>query len=577
MNIVIYGVSRSGKDYLINDLVTFLVERSIKCEHLRGSQRLNEMSSSVYEKSFSMLSEDEKTIVRQMFASEVTKHKSEEKIFIVDGHCSFYSTGNTDINDVITDEDLDAYDLFFYLDTESEVILSRLNNSDLNLSDINRLKNHEIEVLTDCLLARNKELHIIDYHDNFVLDYILSVINGRYSSQTIAKELVRKLGDVGESVILLDCDKTLSLEDSTSIALKAKGISEDELKHIYRDDRYTNYQAARAKRFLEENLVFDETAAEVVTDSIHLNEALIRDLKDNTTEVKLIAITAGNSHLWQEVLSKNGLDIHVLDSDYIVSKYVKYYVLRELQSRCRYVLPIGDSIIDSLMLSHASKAYLISNKGYREKIYTLLKQNKSIYQLSYNGYLYEGIQTDDHISEIKSLEQNEYIKKLIAECKSTSGIEGYQLREAHYKLGKEVGKMIYEDNPKASYCVVIMMRSGLPFGQGIADYLDCSEIFCYNNVEEVSDEMNKNPELADKVFIISDGVVNSGKTINALASRVNGPILIATNVISAKYKSSFYGPIYATRISSNSYVGAKQRVVSEGKGPDTSDRLFKTM
>jgi hypothetical protein len=33
----------------------------------------------------------------------------------------------------------------------------------------------------------------------------------------------------------------------------------------------------------------------------------------------------------------------------------------------------------------------------------------------------------------------------------------------------------------------------------------------------------------------------------------------------------------AARVSDNSYVGAKQWDVSAGKGPDTADRLFRTM
>ena len=66
----------------------------------------------------------------------------------------------------------------------------------------------------------------------------------------------------------------LSLEDSTSIALKIKDISEDKLKRIYRDDRYTNYQAARAKRFIEDNKVIDTAVTQIITDSIHLNDPL---------------------------------------------------------------------------------------------------------------------------------------------------------------------------------------------------------------------------------------------------------------------------------------------------------------
>jgi len=316
----------------------------------------------------------------------------------------------------------------------------------------------------------------------------------------------------------------------------------------------------------------------LVASSIHLNEALISDLRKKGNDVKLIAITAGNPTLWKDILSNNGLEVTVLESDYIVSKYVKYYVLKELQTRCKYVLAIGDSMIDSLMLSYANKSYLISNKGYREKLYQLLKENESIYQLSYNGYLYKNIRTDDHISEIKCLKHTDSISALIEECKSSSGVEGYRLRKAHYKLGLEIGKLISADSTQDKYCVVIMMRSGLPFGQGVADYLDCPEVFCYNNSsEEVIRCINDNPELTNRTLILCDGVVNSGTTVNALVSRICGKSIIATNVISTNYESHLYCPIYATRVSNNSYIGAKQRVVAEGKGPDTSDRLFRTL
>ena len=53
--------------------------------------------------------------------------------------------------------------------------------------------------------------------------------------------------------------------------------------------------------------------------------------------------------------------------------------------------------------------------------------------------------------------------------------------------------------------------------------------------------------------------------------------IIATNVISEKYNSNSMIPVYASRISKNSYTGAKQKTISNGKGPDTSDRLFKLL
>ena len=41
-----------------------------------------------------------------------------------------------------------------------------------------------------------------------------------------------------------------------------------------------------------------------------------------------------------------------------------------------------------------------------------------------------------------------------------------------------------------------------------------------------------------------------------------------------KYDGNNAIAIFASRISKHSYTGAKQKTIHDGKGPDTSDRLF---
>ena len=62
-----------------------------------------------------------------------------------------------------------------------------------------------------------------------------------------------------------------------------------------------------------------------------------------------------------------------------------------------------------------------------------------------------------------------------------------------------------------------------------------------------------------------------------VARMVGYNTIIATNVISSKFNVDYIHPIYATRISGRSFVGAKQQTISDGKGPDTSDRLFRNL
>ena len=48
MLIATYGVSRSGKDYLIDNTCSYLIQKGIPLKHIKGSQELNSISQQVY-------------------------------------------------------------------------------------------------------------------------------------------------------------------------------------------------------------------------------------------------------------------------------------------------------------------------------------------------------------------------------------------------------------------------------------------------------------------------------------------------------------------------------------------------
>lgn len=587
MKIAIYGVSRSGKDYLIEELIEYLIQRKMPLYHMKGSETLNEISMSKYQKQFKLLAEAEKDICRKEFISRLSQLESQYKNIVVDGHYSFFDR-NMYLYDAFTEDDLDCYDHFFYLDTDADNIIERMRlstdekrNDVYTKEDILQWKAYELDELSYALIGKGKELHIINYRDEKVLEYISEVMEGKYSSPDIAKRLVASIELLNEynTIILVDCDKTLSLEDTTNLVLKSKGIDGGVLKNIYQGDRYSNYQAVLAKEYLQQIEVSQMDSIAYINENITINKELIQDLKSKKASL-IIGITAGDNHVWESILKNSGLEIMVLDAEMIMSRFIKYYVMKELQSLGKYVIAIGDSMLDSLMLEYSNKSYIVSNKGYRDNIYDLLSKHGNIHQLSYNQYRYESIMIEEDINSIKTLDTGkELVKSSIEVCKSGSGIEGKKLREAHYLLGGDVAEMIKADFCNARYVVVIMMRSGLVFGQGIADCLDCPELF----YDESSAETFIRSFLEDGKYkgykiIVCDGVINSGKTIKRIVEQMAGyDIIIAANVISSKFKTSSLYPIYASRISRNSFVGSKQRVVSNGKGPDTSDRLFRTI
>mgnify|MGYP006083128079 CR=1 FL=1 len=174
------------------------------------------------------------------------------------------------------------------------------------------------------------------------------------------------------------------------------------------------------------------------------------------------------------------------------------------------------------------------------------------------------------------------LHELINTCKSSSMIMGRQLRSAHYNLGKKLGESILKHSTSSDFSIVIMMRAGLCFASGIADHMEdlgasINMVFVHND-EISSDDLYL---LANKKVVIVDAVINSGKSIFRLMEKIppidNYNVYIATTVIPTKSLNLFENnQLFTVRTSDNIYEGAKVSNISNGKGPDTGDRLFNT-
>lgn len=164
-------------------------------------------------------------------------------------------------------------------------------------------------------------------------------------------------------------------------------------------------------------------------------------------------------------------------------------------------------------------------------------------------------------------------------CKSKSNITGSTLRKSHYELGISIANDIIK-NEGNSYVVLVMMRAGLYYANGIADEVERKgrsvPLVLVNN-----DTLNDEDKviIGDKKVIIVDAVINTGKSIFKVIDQLDGnEIIIATTVISDTSLDLFprYS-LYTTRISANKYIGAKVKTITNGRGPDTGDRLFNTL
>lgn len=586
MKLVVYGVSRSGKDFLIDKACSYLAEQGISLKHIKGSIELNRISLNIYGKSFNRVNDDKKELIRKKFISELKVLEQQYINIIVDGHYAFYDD-QKNIYNVITSEDLNCYDTFLYLNTPSEVIMKRMDIDGVKTSFknysitlINEWKTYEIENLTNDLLLINKELHIIQNDECLTYQYIEEIVNGKHDSKKIAQEIVNNILRASDSkvYILTDCDKTLSKEDSTSLAFACNSLENEVLKNIYKGDFYTNYQAYLAYNYCTNNYAFDNSSIQYAIERLSANVELVDDLKQ--LKMPIIALSGGNEKIWNGFFNKYDVDIDFYNNGMIMSKYIKYYVVKYLEDNGKFVISLGDSIMDCLMLNVSTKGYLVNTKGYRNNLKLALQTNVNIYQLAYNCYIYDSNPVDERIILTKTLNNSEdQIKEIIDLSKSSSGTDGMILRDAHRKAGNYLADLISKQNISKMFAVIIMMRSGLLIGEGIADTLDCPILFydefSSNKFITEWNYLNRNNEYT---AIICDGVINSGKSILTFLDVVGiDKFIIATNVISSKCSLLNSYPIYATRISNNSFIGTKQKEILNGKGPDTSDRLFKTL
>lgn len=179
---------------------------------------------------------------------------------------------------------------------------------------------------------------------------------------------------------------------------------------------------------------------------------------------------------------------------------------------------------------------------------------------------------------------NEQMKNLLVEegikiCKSDSGVTGTELRKAHEFFGETIAATYINDFSKDSV-VIAFMRAAMPMAYGFANKLDCPILF-YDDKHDYNFFKENRNSFCDKNVIFIDAVINSGKGMLKAIEKSSLPkekIKIVTNVLCDKAIEVFKDyDLYTVRISNNSFKGEKVAKQANGVGPDTGDRLFRTM
>ena len=174
---------------------------------------------------------------------------------------------------------------------------------------------------------------------------------------------------------------------------------------------------------------------------------------------------------------------------------------------------------------------------------------------------------------------NLLVKEGIKICKSDSGITGTELRKVHEFFGETIADT-YNLHFSSESVVITLLRAGFPMAYGFANKLDCPFLLYDDKNDFEFFEKNKKL-LQNKDVIFIDAVINSGKGILKaieLSKLPKSRIKIVTNVLCDKAIDTFKDyELFTVRISHNSYKGQKVAKQANGVGPDTGDRLFRTM
>lgn len=390
MKLAIYGVSRAGKDYLIKNVIAHLQETTLLTAiHIEGSKTLNTLAQEMFQKTFKSLDESNKNTLREKFTEIVNRKNSEYDLVLVDGHYSFIDGDSYKV--VFTEQDENVYDHFFYLDTPSEMIVEfsrkstgEKRNVDITVEQVRNWKKFEKFELDKICNNHNKELVILDEETessvqfiSFWLDSYLSKFCNQTSALSFYKEY-KELLEKPTQIILVDCDKTVSINDGTYDFCRYLGIKKEELKSVFRNDRYTSYQFFKVwNLYKKKNPIKIEESVTLTVQNINLSQSVF-DYLANQKDSVVIGVTSGVFDIWNLINEKYKIFDVLLGNtcksefEYLVTPLFKKEIASLLREKGKHVVAIGDSMIDIPMLEAADQGYLIAHEKLNKAVESYL-------------------------------------------------------------------------------------------------------------------------------------------------------------------------------------------------------------
>lgn len=331
MRIGLYGMPTSGKTHIL-DKIDFI-------EVIVGSRLLRE-----YDPDFDFRDEEGREKDRKAVAQLMMKKET----FIMDGHYAF----GDEI--AFTEDEGKMYDVYLYLYVSPDTIKKRMEASDKNRKylkyDICGWQNKEITGLRKYCQDNNKDFYVLDnppsnrFEDvSGIIRFIRDIVNG-YSCVSYARECADYILQKSKSntIVLLDGDKTLTVEDSSGKVFGYK-------THLYDGNFYTGFQSWK------QGEEFKWYSFDDLTDiPVHFNETVKNAITNDT-----YILTSGHERIWRFISNYLGLDFFYGPQ---MAAETKLFITKHLQAAGKRVVAYGDGMNDYFMLKQADEGYLIAKQ-----------------------------------------------------------------------------------------------------------------------------------------------------------------------------------------------------------------------
>lgn len=388
----IYGVSGSGKTFLLN-----LLKSRLKKRHFIFFEGSDLIASTIPGglEHFQTLGEEEKAHWRRL-AIKNAAHEgaADEKTVVIAGHYMFWKEGEDFGTPVMTQDDLQTYTYILYLEVPATTIVERRqhdiqrNRPQESISHLKRWQETEktelrrlcyengirFSVVADGPELGDQVFRLMCHLDQFTEPDSLRIALHDFNDDIFVKTNFEDW----KTLLVLDADKTLTATDTGEVfwekvtEMWPSRIPGNPLKDIFKSNlQYSHTAFVQAMLVCEEVLTDHEfdLVCKVVADATTMYPEFISLLQAvaDQDHIGVVVVTCGLRRVWVEVLQREGLSQTVvvigggrLQDRYVVTGDVKTALVSNAKfTHKAYVYAFGDSPLDLAMLKEADQAIVV--------------------------------------------------------------------------------------------------------------------------------------------------------------------------------------------------------------------------